>query len=139
MALAVCNAISAACVPGMRSAYLLSYGAGVTNQYIMFVLADLLYVICGVIYLASAMLVIRKNSCRSAGTTGKIFFFYGQMISKLTTTSKTMTLVCATLAAAIVLFMAAPVLVGDTMTSMTRRIPQGDYDVVTDFPRGTSH
>ena len=62
VALAVCNAISAACVPGMRSAYLLSYGAGVTNQYIMFVLADLLYVICGVIYLASAMLVIRKNS-----------------------------------------------------------------------------
>ena len=34
------------------------------------------------------------------------------MISKLTTTSKTMTLVCATLAAVIVLFMAAPVLVG---------------------------
>lgn len=152
VALAVCNAISAACVPGMRSAYLLSYGAGVTNQYIMFVLADLLYVICGVIYLASAMLVIRKNSSPERRYYRENLFFYGQMISKLTTTSKTMTLVCATLAAAIVLFMAAPVLVGWSSGYLDVRsvydvqifsryndvydeadLPRGDYDVVTDF------
>ncbi len=152
VALAVCNAISAACVPGMRSAYLLSYGAGVTNQYIMFVLADLLYVICGVIYLASAMLVIRKNSSPERRYYRENLFFYGQMISKLTTTSKTMTLVCATLAAAIVLFMAAPVLVGWASGYLDVRsvydvqifsryndvydeadLPRGDYDVVTDF------
>ena len=152
VALAVCNAISAACVPGMRSAYLLSYGAGVTNQYIMFVLADLLYVICGVIYLASAMLVIRKNSSPERRYHRENLFFYGQMISKLTTTSKTMTLVCATLAAAIVLFMAAPVLVGWSSGYLDVRsvydvqifsryndvydeadLPRGDYDVVTDF------
>ena len=151
-ALAVCNAISAACVPGMRSAYLLSYGAGVTNQYIMFVLADLLYVICGVIYLASAMLVIRKNRSPEHRYCGENLFFYGQMISKLTTTSKTMTLVCATLAAAIVLFMAAPVLVGWASGYLDVRsvydvqiysryndvyneadLPREDYDVVTDF------
>lgn len=152
VALAVCNAISAACVPGMRSAYLLSYGAGVTNQYIMFVLADLLYVICGVIYLASAMLVIRKNSSPERRYYRENLFFYGQMLSKLTTTSKTMTLVCATLAAAIVLFMAAPVLVGWSSGYLDVRsvydvqifsryndvydeadLPRGDYDVVTDF------
>ena len=152
VALAVCNAISAACVPGMRSTYLLSYGAGVTNQYIMFVLADLLYVICEVIYLASAMLVIRKNSSPERRYHRENLFFYGQMISKLTTTSKTMTLVCATLAAAIVLFMAAPVLVGWASGYLDVRsvydvqifsryndvydeadLPRGDYDVVTDF------
>ncbi len=42
----------------------------------------------------------------------KNLFFFGQIISKLSTTSKTMSLTCVTLVLAIFLFIAAPVLVG---------------------------
>ena len=43
---------------------------------------------------------------------GENLFFFGQIISKLSTTSKTMSLTCVTLVLAIFLFIAAPVLVG---------------------------
>lgn len=43
---------------------------------------------------------------------GENLFLFGQIISKLNTTSKTMTLICVTFVLAIFLFIAAPILVG---------------------------
>ena len=144
--------LSAASVPVLQRRYLLVFGAGGINQALIFLLADLLFLLCGVIWLASTLLVWQKEHspvCRYQGTN---LFFFGQMISKLRTTSKTMTLVSVTLVLAILLFAAAPVLAGWANGYLEARavwdiqlysryndvrdtsdLPRGNYDAVTRF------
>lgn len=102
----------AASVPALTSRYYLALGAGAINQYLLFLLIDLLFFICCVIYLSSSFIVAWKAKAPEHRYKGENLFFFGQITSKLNTTSKTMTLICVTLVLAIFMFIAAPILVG---------------------------
>ena len=149
---ALLNTIAAASVPALNSRYLLALGGGAVNQYLLFVLVDLVFMICALLYLASSVLVAWKEEAPEHRYKGENLFFFGQITSKLSTTSKTMSLTCVTLVLAIFLFIAAPVLVGwasgylDTRSMYDVQIfsryndvyeeeslPQDSYDEVTAY------
>ena len=144
--------LSAVSLPVLQRRYMLGLGAEWVNQWLVFLLADLLFLLCGVIWLASALLAWRKDhspDCRYQGTN---LFYFGQMVSKLRTTSKTMALVSITLGLSVFLFAAAPMLAGWANGYLEARavydiqiysryndvrdlsdLPRGDYDAVTRF------
>lgn len=149
---ALLNTIAAASVPALNSRYLLALGGGAVNQYLLFVLVDLIFMICALLYLASSVLIAWKEGAPEHRYKGENLFFFGQITSKLSTTSKTMSLTCVTLVLAIFLFIAAPVLVGwasgylDTRSMYDVQIfsryndvyeeeslPQDSYDEVTAY------
>ena len=136
----------------MQRRYALAFGGGGVNQALTFLLADLLFLLCGVVWLASSLLAEWKERSPAHRYQGEALFFFGQMISKLRTTSKTMTLTSITLVLAIFLFAAAPVLVGWAEGYLDVRsvydvqiysryndvydeadLPSGDYDAVSRF------
>lgn len=148
----VINACFAVSVPRMRSLYMLAIGSGTVNQYLMFVLADLIFIVCCIICLASFFLEAWKEK-RTENIYKKLnLFFFGQIISKLNSTTKTMTLICLTFVLAIFLFVAAPALVGWSRGYLEVRslydiqissqyndvyeesdLETGDYELVSDF------
>lgn len=148
----VLNACTAASVPALTHRYHLPLGDGMINQYLVFVLADLLFFICALIYLASSFLAAWKEKSPEHRYKGEALFFFGQIVSKLDTTSKTMTLISMTLALAICLFIAAPILTGWASGYLEIRsmydvqifssynnvydeanLPREDYAAVTDY------
>ena len=152
LACTVPNTVLAALVPVFESKYYLTLGAGTINQYLLFVVVDLLFLICGIIYLSSSAIVAWKSKSPAHRYQGNNLFFFGQIISKLTTTTKTMTLICITLTMAILMFIIAPVLTEWSMGYLDSRsmydvqinsryndvyekndLPTGNYEVVTDF------
>lgn len=146
------NACIAASVPALINQYYLPLGAGTVNQYLLFVLVDLIFFICALIHLASNFIVVWKEKSPEHRYKGENLFFFGQVISKLNTTSKAMTLISVTLVLAICLFIAAPILTGwasgyldirsmyDVQISSRYNdvydeeyLPGDDYEVVTDY------
>ena len=149
---ALLNTLVAASVPVLNSRYFLGLGGGAVNQYLLFVLVDLIFLICALLYLVSSFIVAWKEGSPEHRYKDENLFFFGQIISKLSTTSKTMSLTCVTLVLAIFLFIAAPVLVGWASGYLDARsmydvqiysryndvyeeanLPQDDYDTVTDY------
>ena len=106
------NACIAASVPAFVNQYYLPLGAGTINQYLLFVLVDLIFFICSLIYLTSSFIASWKEKSPEHRYKGENLFFFGQVISKRNTTSKTMTLISVTLVLAIFLFIVAPILTG---------------------------
>ena len=155
LGLLICSALNAciaASVPALTNHYYLPLGAGTVNQYLLFVLVDLIFFICSLIYLASSFIVAWKEKSPEHRYKGESLFFFGQVVSKLNTTSKTMTLISITLVLAIFLFIAAPILTGwasgyldirsmyDVQISSRyndvyneEELPRDDYKVVTDY------
>lgn len=153
--LLICAALNtgmAASVPALTNQYYLPLGAGTVNQYLLFLLVDLIFFICSLIYLASSFIVAWKEKLPEHRYKGENLFFFGQIISKLNTTSKTMTLISVTLVLAIFLFIAAPILTGWASGYLDVRsmydvqifssyndvydetdLPKDDYEVVTDY------
>lgn len=148
----VLNACIAASVPVLINQYYLPLGAGTVNQYLLFILIDLIFFICSLIYLASSFIVAWKEKSPEHRYKGENLFFFGQVISKLNTTSKTMTLISVTLVLAIFLFIAAPILTGwasgyldirsmyDVQISSSyndvyneENLPDDDYEMVTNY------
>lgn len=148
----VLNAFTAASVPLFTNRYYLSWGTGTINLYMMFILVDLLFFICASIYLAGNLIVAWKAKSPKHRYNGENLFFFGQIISKLNTTSKTMTLICITLVLAIFLFIAAPILTAWASGYLDVRsmydvqifskynnvyeekyLPTDDYEIITDF------
>ncbi len=149
---ALFQTLFAAIVPSVQNKYYLPMGTGTVNQYMMFVLGNLLFIICAVIYLANTVLVAWKERSPEHRYHNQNLFFYGQITTKLSTTNQTMTLICATLVLAIFLLMAAPVLIGwaygfleirskydvQISTGYTgvyeeAELPRGDYEFVTEY------
>ena len=149
---AALNTCIAASIPTLINQYYLPLGTGTVNQYLLFVLIDLIFFICSLIYLASSFLVEWKEKSPKHQYKGENLFFFGQIISKLNTTNKTMTLISVTLVLAICLFIAAPILTGwvsgyldirsmyDVQISSRyndvyseKYLPRDDYEVVTDY------
>lgn len=148
----IVNACFAASVPKMRADYKLSFHSGIINEYLMYLIADLIYLICAFFYLASSFLIAWKEHSLAYQYKGQNLFFFGQLITKLNTTTKTMTLICLTFVLSIVLFVAAPALVGWASGYLEVRslydiqinthynnvyqeadLPKGDYPLVSDF------
>ena len=118
----------------------------------MFVLVDLIFFICSLIYLASSFIAYWKEKSPEHRYKGENLFFFGQVLSKLNTTSKTMTLISVTLVLAMFLFIAAPILTGWAsgyldIRSMydvqiytryndvydEKNLPHDDYEIVTEY------
>lgn len=148
----VLNAFTAASVAALTNKYYLLLGGGTLNQYLLFILIDLLFFICAFIYLTSGLIVAWKEKSPEHRYHEEALFFFGQIISKLNTTSKTMSIVCITLVSAIFMFVAAPVLTGWAsgyldIRSMydvqvyseynnvyeEKNLPQDNYEIITDF------
>lgn len=148
----VLNAFTAASVAALTNKYYLPLGGGTLNQYLLFVLIDLLFLICAFIYLSSSLIVAWKEKSPEHRYHEEALFFFGQIISKLNTTSKTMAIICITLVLAIFMFIAAPVLTGWAsgyldIRSMydvqvyseynnvyeEKNLPQDNYEIITDF------
>lgn len=146
------NACIAASVPALINQYYLPLGAGTVNQYLLFILVDLIFFICSLIYLASSFIVAWKEKSPEHRYKGENLFFFGQVISKLNTTNKTMTLISVTLVLAMFLFIAAPILTGwasgyldirsmyDVQISSSyndvydeENLPSDDYEIVTNY------
>lgn len=106
------NAIAAACVPGMKSRYLLAYGSGVMNEYLTYLTVHVVFFICTFLYLVNFVVAAWKDRSPEHCYRGENLFFYGQILSKLTVHTKSMILICTTLVLSICLFLAAPVLTG---------------------------
>lgn len=102
--------IFSACIPVLRGKYMLSYDAGVMNQYLFFLVCNMTFLICGIIFLANSVILAWKDSSPGHRYKGTNLFLFGQIISKLATNTKTMILICITLVLSIFLFIAAPVL-----------------------------
>ena len=109
---AVLNTFAAASVPALTKLYALPLHGGIFNQYLLFVLIHLVFFICSLLYLAAGFLAAWKESAPEHRYHGENLFFFGQILSKLDTSSKMMTLVCITLVLAVFLFIAAPILTG---------------------------
>jgi len=142
----------AASVPIIQNTYMLVIGVGTLNSYMMFLLVDVAFWICCIIYLVSNLLSEWKEKSSKRKYRGTNLFFFGQIISKLNTTSKTMTLICLTLVLSVFLFVAAPALTGwasgyldirslyDVQISTRYNdvseiedLPKGNYELVTTF------
>lgn len=153
----VCLYFSAS-VPRICSRYYISFGSSAlgtdtgTNLYLLFLLTDLIYLVSSVIYLSGEAICLWKKKAPAHTYSGQNLFFFGQIISKLTTTAKTMTLICLTLVLSIVLFLAAPALTGWASGYLEQRalydiqistsytdvyqesdLPSGDYTLVDSF------
>lgn len=150
--LSLANIGFAASVPVIQKKYMLSSGEGTLNEYLMFLLVYVIFWICCTIYLASNLLSEWKEGSPEHKYRGTDLFFFGQIISKLHTTSKTMTLICLTLVSAVFLFVAAPALTGwasgyldvrslyDVQISTryndvykTEDLPKDNYELITSF------
>ena len=148
----VLNAIAAVSVPALTNRYYLPLGNGMLRQYLLFALIDLIFFICSLIYLAGSFLIAWKEKSPEHRYKGENLFFFGQIISKLNTTSKTMTLISVTLVLAIFLFIAAPILTGWASGYLDMRsvydiqiftrynnvydeesLPRDDYEIITDY------
>ena len=149
---AVLNIFAAASVPALSKLYYLPLHSRIFNQYLLFVLIHLVFFICSLIYLAASFLATWKESSPKHRYHGENLFFFGQILSKLNTSSKTMTLICITLVLAIFLFIAAPILTGwasgyldirsmyDIQISSRyndvyreKNLPNDNYEIVTDY------
>ena len=148
----VLNAFTAANVAALKNKYYLPLGSGTLKQYLLFVLMDLLFFICALIYLISDLIVAWKEKSPEHRYHEEALFFFGQITSKLNTTSKTMAIICITLVLAIFMFVAAPVLTGWSLGYLDIRsmydvqvssryndvyeeenLPQDSYEIITDF------
>lgn len=152
LACSVLNTFAAVSVPALTNQYYLPLGSGTLRKYLLFALLDLLFFIGALIYLASSFIVIWKEKSPEHRYKGENLFFFGQITSKLKTTSKTMTLICITLVLAIFLFIAAPILMGWALGYLDihamydvqifseyndvydeKELPRDNYEMVTDF------
>lgn len=148
----VLNTLAAVMVPALTNHYYLPLGNGMLRQYLLFALIDLIFFICALIYLASSFIAAWKENSPEHRYKGENLFIFGQLVSKLHTTSKTMSLISITLALAVFMFIAAPILVGWAsgyldIRSMydvqifsryndvyeEKNLPNDDYEIVIDY------
>ncbi|WP_283683534.1 ABC transporter permease [Parablautia sp. Marseille-Q6255] len=109
---AVMTAIPIFSIAKLENTYFLGFDAPTLNQYLLFGIADILFILSAVIYLSNAALLYWKESKVSRKYHNTSLFLFGQLSSKLATNTKTMTVICITLTFSICLFVIAPILTG---------------------------
>lgn len=152
MVFSALNAFMAVSVPALTNKYYLTIGNGSIDVYLVFAFMDLFFLISSFIYLASYFIAAWKEKSIQHKYHEENLFFFGQIISKLNSTSKTMTLISVTFVIAIFLSIAAPILTGwasgyldirsmydiqifseYTNVYEEENLPHDDYREVTDF------
>ena len=132
----LCFSLAAACAAASTAPvsmeYYLPTGAGTLNQYMLFLLIDIIYFICSLIYLANDGLCLLKEHFPRIRYREENLFFFGQMISKLRTTTKTVTLICITLTLSACLFLSVPFLAGWADGYLEQRAVY-DIQISTDY------
>lgn len=150
--LSISAAAFAALTPSTCQKYYLPLGAEAINQYLLFLLADVIFFICSFIYLINDGICLIKEKSPKHRYHAENLFFYGQISTKLRTTTKTTSLICLTLVLSICLFMAVPALIGWASGYLEKRsvydvqissqynnvyeeteLFAGDYELVTSF------
>ena len=101
-----------ALAPWMDRTYSLPISQESLRSYLLFFLVYLSFFLCTVMYLSSRLLSAWKDKSPAHKYTGENLFFYGQVLSKLRSASKSMTLISLTLVLSTVLFALSPALSG---------------------------
>ena len=101
-----------ALAPWMDRTYSLPISQESLRSYLLFFLVYLSFFLCTVMYLSSRLLSAWKDRSPAHKYTGENLFFYGQVLSKLRSASKSMTLISLTLVLSTVLFALSPALSG---------------------------
>lgn len=144
--------VSAASVPVLRQKYYLAIGGEGVNLYAMFILGEIVFAVCAFMYLMGSFMTAIKDKNRQWAYREENLFFLGQILTKLKTTTKTMTLICLTLMVSIGLFLSIPALAGwasgyleeravfdiriaslYNKTGSMEELPDTGYEFVTDF------
>ena len=112
MAIAVGCGLFAALTPSFRSAYFLPLSAENLNLYLTFLVGDVVFLICSLFYLCARWVAAWKDRSPAHRYTGENLFFFGQILSQLRSTSKSMALICLTLLLSLFCFLATPALAG---------------------------
>lgn len=110
--LAAVNTIFAASVHMLHQTYYLAGDEYTMRSYLTYIFFDVTFMVCCIMYLASSLLSDWKERSPAYRYKNTNLFFFGQIISKLSITSKTMTLICLTLVLSCFLFVAMPALTG---------------------------
>lgn len=110
--LAAINTVFAASIHMLHQTFYLAGDEYTMRTYLMYIFFDVTFMVCCIIYLASNLLSDWKERYPSYKYRNTNLFFFGQVISRLSTTSKTMTLICLTLMLSCFLFVAMPALIG---------------------------
>lgn len=148
----IMTAIPTFSIAKLENTYFLGFDAPTLNQYLMFGIADILFIISSVIYLSNAALLYWKESKVSRKYHNTSLFLFGQLLSKLATNTKTMTIICVTLTFSICLFVIAPILTGWSLGYLdsrsvydiqissryndiydVKKLPDTDYQEITAF------
>ncbi len=149
---AICTAVPAFSIPMLENTYFLGFDTPTQNKYLLFVITDILFIISAIIYLANTALIHWKESSVQHKYKNTNLFLFGQISSKLSTNTKTMTIICITLTFSICLFVIAPILSGWSLGYLDKRsicdiqisslynhvyqeenLPDTDYEEITKF------
>lgn len=152
MAIAVGCGLFAALTPSFRSAYFLPLSAENLNLYLTFLVGDVVFLICALFYLCARWVAAWKARSPAHKYTGENLFFFGQILSQLRSTSKSMALICLTLLLSLFCFLTTPALAGWAEGYLASRsmydvqvssdynqvydpadLPLEEYDLVTQF------
>lgn len=102
----------AAIIVGNARKYLLPISNDITNAYLMFAGAYLIFIVCSFFYLISDGISMLKKKSVKIRYKDENLFLFGQILSKLKTTTKTTALICITLALSLILLVLTPALTG---------------------------
>ncbi len=94
--------------PSFRSAYFLPSRRENLNLYLTFLVGDVVFLICALFYLCARWVAAWKACSPAHKYTGENLFFFGQILSQLRSTSKSMALICLTLLLSLFCFLATP-------------------------------
>ncbi len=149
---AICTVVPAFSIPMLENTYFLGFDTPTQNKYLLFVITDILFIISAIIYLANTALIHWKESSVQHKYKNTNLFLFGQISSKLSTNTKTMTIICITLTFSICLFVIAPILSGWSLGYLDKRsicdiqisslynhvyqeenLPDTDYEEITKF------
>ena len=152
MAVAVGCGLFAALTPALRRAYFLPLSAENLNLYLTFLVVDVVFLICALFYLCGRWVGAWKGRSPAHRYAGENLFFFGQILSQLRSTSKSMALICLTLLLSLFCFLATPALAGWAEGYLASRsmydvqissdynqvydpadLPLEEYDLVTQF------
>jgi len=113
-------------LPVMKMRFSLPMDTGAYNIYIMFLVWCVIFLVNAFFFLFYKWLAALKQNSPKFLYHQENLFFLGQVLSKLKTNTKAMTMICLTLTFSIALFFLTPVLVGWASGFLDKRTP---YDI----------
>lgn len=113
-------------LPVLKSRFSLPMDTGAYNIYIAFLVWCVVFIASAFFFLFSKWIAALKEKSVKVRYQGENLFFFGQVLSKLNSNTKSMTVICLTLTVSIALFLLTPVLVGWAQGFLDKRTP---YDI----------